>query len=109
MRATHEVDENQIVRREVKYLNNTLERDQWSIKRTTKPIVNFKSLRASQFILSGIELMLMIRKGQFRIQGDNATSLTDQFCALAGNIPRFEKLMSRRFTSVHQHLKRQNQ
>jgi len=49
-------------------------------------MLNFKSFRAADSVLAGIELMHMIRKGQFVIDGVDAMSFADQFSALAGKI-----------------------
>ncbi|PIL41922.1 IS6 family transposase, partial [Massilia eurypsychrophila] len=46
--------------------------------------LNFKSFRSAGSVLAGIELMHMIRKGQFAIDGADAMSFADQFSALAG-------------------------
>ena len=73
-----------IVVRQVKYLNNIVEQDHRAIKRVTKPMLNFKSLRCAGCVLAGVELMHMIRKGQFAIDGADAMSFADQFYALAG-------------------------
>ncbi len=70
--------------RQVKYLNNIVEQDHRAIKRVTKPMLGFKSVRAALSVLAGIELMHMIRKGQFAINGVATMSVTDQFYALAG-------------------------
>ena len=75
-----------IIVRQVKYLNNIAEQDHRAIKRVTKPMLNFKSFRAARNVLAGIELMHMIRKGQFMMEGCNARSFADQFYALAGQI-----------------------
>jgi transposase-like protein len=75
-----------IVVRQVKYLNNIVEQDQRAIKRVTKPMLNFKSLRCAGCMLAGIELMHMIRKNQFAIDNGNTMSFADQFYALAGQI-----------------------
>jgi len=69
--------------RQVKYLNNIVEQDHRAIKRLTRPMLGFKSLWAAANVLAGVELMHMIRKGQFAIDGV-ATSVADQFYALAG-------------------------
>jgi putative transposase len=66
--------------RQVKYLNNIVEQDHHAIKR---PMLGFKSLRAARVVLAGIELMHMIRKGQFMPKGEGM-SFADQFYALAG-------------------------
>ena len=78
--------QNPIVVRQVKYFNNILEQDHQAIKRITRPMLNFKSFRSAKSVLAGIELMHMIRKGQFMIAGANARSFADQFYALAGKI-----------------------
>jgi len=72
--------------RQVKYLNNIVEQDHRAIKRVIRPMLGFKSFRAAANVLAGIELMHMIRKGQFRIEGVAPTSFADQFYALAGQI-----------------------
>jgi len=46
-------------------------------------MLGFKSFRAASNVLAGVELMHMIRKGQFAIDGAG-TSVADQFYALAG-------------------------
>lgn len=71
--------------REVKYLNNIVEQDHRAIKRVTRPMLGFKSFRVARAILAGIELMHMIRKGQFTLKGEGM-SFTDQFYALAGQL-----------------------
>jgi transposase-like protein len=69
--------------RQVKYLNNIVEQDHRAIKRLTRPMLGFKSFRAAGNVLAGVELMHMIRKGQFAIDGVE-TSVADQFYALTG-------------------------
>ena len=71
--------------RQVKYLNNIVEQDHRAIKRITRPMLGFKSFRAACAILAGIELMHMIRKGQFMLK-DGGMSFADQFYALAGQL-----------------------
>jgi putative transposase len=75
-----------ILVRQVKYLNNIVEQDHRAIKRLTRPMLNFKSFRAASSVLAGIELMHMIRKGQFAINGTEAMSSADQFSALVGMV-----------------------
>jgi putative transposase len=75
-----------ILVRQVKYLNNIVEQDHRAIKRVTSPMLNFKSFRAAGSVLAGIELIHMIRKGQFAIDGADAMSIADQFSALAGMV-----------------------
>ena len=73
-----------ILVRQVKYLNNIVEQDHRVIKRVTRPMLNFKSFHAAGSVLAGIELVHMIRKGQFAIDGTDAMSSADQFSTLAG-------------------------
>ena len=77
---------NQIVIRQVKYLNNLVEQDHRAIKRVTRPMLNFKSFRTAGSILAGIELMHMIRKGKLMLEGCIELPFADQFYALAGKI-----------------------
>jgi transposase-like protein len=72
--------------RQVKYLNNIVEQDHRAIKRLTRPMLNFKSFWSAGAVLAGIELMHMIRKGQFAIDVTDAMSFADQFYALAGMV-----------------------
>ena len=72
--------------RQVKYLNNIVEQDHRAIKRVTKPMLGFKSFRAAGNVIAGVELMHMIRKGQFTSSGAAAMSPADRFYALAGQI-----------------------
>ena len=76
----------QILVRQVKYLNNIVEQDHRAIKRLIRPMLNFKSFRSAGSVLAGIELMHMIRKGQFAINDADAMSFADQFSALAGMV-----------------------
>ncbi|PLY42132.1 IS6 family transposase [Janthinobacterium sp. ROICE36] len=75
-----------ILVRQVKYLNNIVEQDHRAIKRVTRPMLNFKSFRSAGSVLAGVELMHMIRKGQFVIDGADEISFADQFYALAGMV-----------------------
>ena len=72
--------------RQVKYLNNIVEQDHRTIKRVTRPMLGFKSFRAAANLPAGIELMHIIRKDQFRIEGVTRTSCADRFYALAEKI-----------------------
>jgi putative transposase len=71
---------------QVKYLNNIVEQDHRAIKRVTRPMLNFKSFRAAGSVLAGVELMHMIRKSQFAIDGADKMSFADQFYALAAQV-----------------------
>lgn len=50
----------------MKYLNNVVKQDHRAIKRIIRPMMGSKNFRCACIILSGIELMHMIRKGQMR-------------------------------------------
>ena len=67
--------------RQVKYLNNIVERDHRAIKLRTMPMMGFKDFRCARIILSGIETMHMIRKGQMKDSGVTRTA-ADQFYSL---------------------------
>lgn len=75
-----------LVVRQVKYLNNIVEQDHRAIKRVTRPMLNFKSFRCAGWVLAGVELMHMIRKGQFAIDGADTMSFAGQFYVLTGKI-----------------------
>jgi putative transposase len=72
--------------RQVKYLNNIVEQDHRAVKRVTRPMLGFKSFRSARAVLAGIELMHMIRKGQFMMEGCDGMSFADQFYTLAGQV-----------------------
>lgn len=69
--------------RQVRYLNNVLEQDHRAVKRITCPMLGFKSMETAQHTLAGIELMHMLRKGQWTGQGDQTLTAAEQFYALA--------------------------
>jgi transposase-like protein len=71
-----------IVVRRVKYLNNIVEQDHRAIKHRTKPMLGFKNFRWARILLSGIELMHMIRKWQMKDAGRGQTP-AQQFYSLA--------------------------
>ena len=66
--------------RQVKYLNNIVKQDHRAIKRIIRPMMGFKDFCCTRIILSGIELMHMIRKGQ--TSGDTTRSVAVQFYSL---------------------------
>jgi len=51
--------------RQIKYLNNTVEQDHHFIKKRVHSMLGLKSFRTASSILSGIEVMHIIKKGQF--------------------------------------------
>ncbi|WP_321931249.1 IS6 family transposase [Paraburkholderia guartelaensis] len=67
--------------RQNKYLNNIIEQDHRAVKRIIKPMMGFKDFRCARIILSGIEIMHMIRKGQMRDDSVDTTA-ADQFYSL---------------------------
>ena len=66
-----------------KYLNNLIEQDHRAIKRVVRPMLGFKSFRCARAIISGIETMHMIKKGQLHFVKDRASSAADKFYSLA--------------------------
>ncbi|WP_036026005.1 DDE-type integrase/transposase/recombinase, partial [Paraburkholderia dilworthii] len=69
--------------RQAKYLNNIVEQDHRAIKRRTRPMLGFKDFRCARILLSGIELMHMIAKGQMKDAGKLEPSAARQFHSLA--------------------------
>jgi putative transposase len=67
---------------QVKYLYNIVEQDHRAIKRRTRPMSGFKTFRCARILLSGIELMHMISKGQMQNGGIRQTA-AEQFYSLA--------------------------
>ena len=76
-------DEETITGRQSKYLNNLVEQDHRNIKRRIRQMLGFKSFQRAQTILAGIELIHMIRKGQFQHPAGNGLSPAEQFYLLA--------------------------
>ncbi|WP_429524337.1 IS6 family transposase [Paraburkholderia youngii] len=60
--------------RQNKYLNNIVEQDHRAIKRIIKPMMGFRDFRCARIILSGIEVMHMIRKGQMKVDDDRTVA-----------------------------------
>ena len=71
-----------IVVRQVKYLNNIVEQDHRAIKRRTRPMLGFKDFRCARILLSRIELMHMISKGQMK-KGRRGQTPAQLFYSLA--------------------------
>ena len=65
------------------YLNNIIEQDHWRIKRNTRPMLGFKNFYAAQRTLAGMEVMVMIKKGQMKIRTDKEHMPAQMFYALA--------------------------
>ena len=70
--------EEQIVVRQIKYLNNIVEQDHRLIKKITKPMKGFKSFNAARATLAGIELHHMLRKRQY-IGEETCITVWDKF------------------------------
>uniref|UniRef100_UPI00349EC29A IS6 family transposase n=1 Tax=Bacillus pseudomycoides TaxID=64104 RepID=UPI00349EC29A len=58
--------------RQVKYLNNIVEQDHRFIKKRVRSMLGFKSYETATSILSGVEAMHMIKKGQLHLQVKSA-------------------------------------
>lgn len=84
--AINENRDDPIEVRQFKYLNNIVEQDHRVVKRVIKPMLNFQSFHSAKSILTGIELMHMIRKGQLNMEGSDKMSFANQFYALAGKL-----------------------
>jgi putative transposase len=70
--------------RQVKFMNNIVEADHGRIKRRIRSMRGFKSFWCARIILTGIELIQMIRKGQMKMRrGQCALSLAEKFNLLA--------------------------
>lgn len=69
--------------RQSKCLNNRVEQDHRNIKRRIKLMTGFKSFRRTQTLLAGIELVHMIRKGQYQHPQGEGLSSAEQFYLLA--------------------------
>ena len=71
----------QITVRQIKYLNNIIEQDHRAVKRTTGPMMGFKSMAAAEATIAGIELPHMLKKGQHK--NANSQTIFQQFYGLA--------------------------
>lgn len=69
--------------RQVKYLNNVVEQDHRAVKRISRPMLGFQSFDAAPDTLVGIELMHMLRKGQWAGATEEGLTAAAQFYALA--------------------------
>ena len=72
-----------ILMRQNKYLNNVVEQDHRAVKRITDLMIGFKSFWSARILLSGIETMHMIKKGQMDCPDGSTMSAADQFYSLA--------------------------
>jgi transposase-like protein len=69
--------------RQCKYLNNIVEQDHRAVKRIVRPMLGFKSFRCASILITGIEIMHMIKKGQLDCPEGQASSTADKFYSLA--------------------------
>ena len=69
--------------RQSQYLNNRIEQDHRAVKRRVRPMLGFKSTDSARVILSGIELIHMMRKQQAKYACKHQLSLAEQFHLLA--------------------------
>ena len=57
----------ELVHRQVKYLNNVVEADHGKLKQMIKPVRGFETLKTSYATIKGFEVMRALRKGQAAI------------------------------------------
>jgi transposase-like protein len=69
--------------RQRKYLNNIVEQDHRAIKRRIRPMLGFKKFTCARILLTGIELMHMINKGQMKNYFGLRRTPAQQFHSLA--------------------------
>jgi transposase-like protein len=69
--------------RQSKYLNNLVEQDHRAIKRRVRPMMGFKSFESARKIITGVEVMHMIKKGQLGCSTGLVVSDADRFYSLA--------------------------
>jgi transposase-like protein len=69
--------------RQSRYLNNRIEQDHRAIKRRVRPMLGFRSIDSARAILSGIEMVHMMRKQQAKYACNQQPSLAEQFDLIA--------------------------
>jgi putative transposase len=79
--ALHPERDTPIKIRQVKYLNNLVEQDH-RLKRIIRPMLGFRDFRCARVILSGIEIMHTISKGQLKHTGKIKPSAASHFYPL---------------------------
>jgi transposase-like protein len=57
--------------RKVKYLNNVIEQDHRFIKKRVRSMLGLKSFHSAKSVISGIEAMHMIKKGQLVLRDES--------------------------------------
>ena len=63
--------------------NNRIEQDHRAVKRRVRPMLGFKSTATTRVILSGIEMVHMMRTGQAKYACNRHLSVADQFHLVA--------------------------
>jgi putative transposase len=66
-----------------RYLSNRIEQDHRVIKRRIRPMLGFKSTTTARVILSGTEMVHMMRNQQAKYACNQQLSLAEQFNRLA--------------------------
>jgi putative transposase len=69
--------------RQSRYLNNRIEQDHRGIKRRVRSMLGFKSISSARVILSGIEMIHMMRKQQANYARNVQPTLAEHFDLLA--------------------------
>jgi putative transposase len=69
--------------RQAKYLNNVVEQDHRAIKRRTRAMLEFKDFDCARVILSGIEVVHILKKGQIKCANKTPPFAANQFYSLA--------------------------
>jgi len=65
------------------YLSNRIEQDHRAVERRVRPMLGFKSVNSARAVVSGIEVVHMLRKGQAKYVRGRQPSLAEQFERLA--------------------------
>jgi hypothetical protein len=81
-----------IVVRQIKYLNNIVEQDHRAIKRRTRPMLGYKDFRCTRILLSDIELMHMIKKGQMKDSRKGTTAAEQSYSLAASTVPSYRPI-----------------
>lgn len=68
--------------RQNKYLNNLIEQEHRNIKRRIRTMLEFKSFRRAQTLLTGIEIISILRKGQYQLANNETITPAEMFYRL---------------------------
>jgi hypothetical protein len=79
---------------------NLVEQDHRGVKRATRPILGFTFFDAAQYILAGIALRHMLRKGQIEEGSNKASPQPDSSTLSPPNLP-----LSKAFHGIAQNLR----